>query len=852
MQSDAERCAILLIGWISAPVHAKLWYVPQDVVLAVFPVEPNGARRCLQALQTCFVQFLHDLSSPTCRVPWRPTPAETASLSAVATAVGGGAPPGAPEAHGFDIRLAFCEEAGAVLAQVSAADCFVSEEHVGVALFEPATLKGSGLYTTVLGGLGRCSTAGSLLQSAPSSNWTALLSCVSQCLGISHQTAAAPRPSFSTWALLKAAVRFVLCNVHARPQAALLSKHVMLWFRVWLLQGQMKLMSPASNTPAMLNTAMHLLQVVARKGAALAELGEDMQGLLDECARVRSALDLQVEHQRHSAATAFQMEPVTRCAVGATEVPLPSGALAGDAAKRDTPDFAALVRRHLQTRHPPPVGAGVSSLLGWLPSVDLGRRLDIHLALHSIEQAMFSLAPQLDAWQGGLDGGEVEQLTDTYRDLSHKARSWGIMAMELQSMEVVVVWIAFCVVHASAHRAHPIVGEYGAPLALDRLACLVLSSRQAIDAVRHVHCYLSAHVRAGKAIFTLEDEAPTYGMAARYVRGDRCLWAMWATEEVNAESRIDEHWREVQRKKRRVAELRAEISAKKSEKKQLDAQIAEVDALHAQIRSLTSRISRACHCHLWCPLLSGQSCATCSRNDELRKERQWVQSVLDGKHEHRLRQSLAAVVQQLRGLESELSREAKPPAAVWQPLPRQACAAHPVLFFLHMPPWLRCLARTSFLARQVALPYPWACAGRWDLTHSTAVQPFCTLWVAYYNECQTNRTWLPSQATPPAGSDGAVLLFSRDRRPSEEAVSGTHMDHMNDRESGVFWPDSWGLRMAWKTTGLTVGSGQLFNPFCPVAEAVLVDFFTPRLPPPSSHLQWALPLPQVPSRARGN
>jgi hypothetical protein len=212
------------------------------------------------------------------------------------------------------------------------------------------------------------------------------------------------------------------------------------------------------------------------------------------------------------------------------------------------------------------------------------------------------------------------------------------MCVELRSREVLVAWVAYCMLHAAASRQHPILQQYGVGLRWEDLRHLVLGDRTACDALLAVAAYLQRHSKPGRAVFTLRDGGQaTFSMAKEYAQGDTQIMATWKVEQDAAQDRREAHWQEVCGKVQQAESLQAVLTV-------------EEEAEQAASEDLDSHFG------------------------EGRKKK---------------KAALAAAKRARVSTEAQLSQALKSPDPVFQPLPRGEDAALTWLFFLYMPPMFR-------------------------------------------------------------------------------------------------------------------------------------------------------------------
>ncbi|KAG2488307.1 hypothetical protein HYH03_013157 [Edaphochlamys debaryana] len=448
------------------------------------------------------------------------------------------------------------------------------------------------------------------------------------------------------------------------------------------------------------------------------------------------------------------------------------------------------------------------------------------LVLRSVERELFSRAAAgFDKAAAALSEAEVaalEAVVDTYRMKLQRflatpaaaaaAAAGGVLRAELLSRELLVVWVAYCLVHSAAGRQYSTLRQYGVALSYKDLRHLVLSDKAAVDAALAVAAYLRRWTSPGKELFSLRDEgAATFDLARALVPKLSRLTKLLAEEQERAAARRAQHWEEVQRKQKEAQRLREEL-------RRLETEGASLKLRRDELRSAEAQRGRA---------VKSRTSGWTLNSPELSKAEQDVtqNSAFQKRTEAQLQETLKA------------------PLAVIQPLPADPDRARVWIFFLHMPTLLRSLARTSFLAQQVLLPRPLSA----KILSAVTVGGLQTSLASHYNS---------HRRTAPEGSEGAVKLRSPDLPPAARDVGPRSVDECQSPSDGVWHPDTLKPRMAWCGSGaeadIGLGASGCFNPFAPVPASAVELFYTATLPAEAAALQRALHTPESPSAERGN
>ncbi|KAG2441635.1 hypothetical protein HXX76_003254 [Chlamydomonas incerta] len=407
----------------------------------------------------------------------------------------------------------------------------------------------------------------------------------------------------ATWSLVQAAIRQVVRLLWRDGEdpdgedpedpdgsADLLFRRAMAHMDLWLLRRQVQCLllgsSGAAATPVALTAAMHMLRATAAKAANLAAEGDDVSAFESACAAAREQLERAAAERAWQAAEQHCVpEMGSPDALG--EMRLPAGVLPGlPPAQRTAGALKAAAKERAQAN------------LGSVPLLEPGASfrdmqqllLSAHwakpagdamaqLVLRSVERELFT---RVTAVAGGgsssnrsrtqLSDEELEALqavVDKYRGALHAflqtPAAQSAMRSELRSREVLVVWCAYCLAHDSLAQRHPLVREYGPALQFADLRHLVLSDRQAVDALLAVAAYLNAKQQQQcrrRPLFSLRDGGRgTFDFAERFAAQDSRLQQILDSERADAETRVSAHWAVVQQQKRELDEARQQLAA---------------------------------------------------------------------------------------------------------------------------------------------------------------------------------------------------------------------------------------------------------------------------------------------------
>lgn len=644
-----------------------------------------------------------------------------------------------------------------------------------------------------------------------------------------------------------------MCPAGQEPRALFLQS--MAYFELWLLQHQLQQLSPATATPNTLSDLMVMLDSATKKAAALAMDGHNTATFEAMCKAALQRMKAAAAGRAQQAAAQHQLD-AEKIAVSSSSWQLPAGVLPaapgvpeGQAAGLQAAKDAAAAALGSLPVGPWPAGVPLAQQLQLLlqqhPALSpktSGSDAAALLALCSVENVLFThAAAGLEQPGSKLESvkevQQLEQLVDAYRATLHSFKQTpaaaACMQVGLRSREVLVVWTAYCITFEAARSQLPVVEQYGVGLQWRDLDVLVLSDRAAVDAARGVAAYLFQHNVPGRQLFSLADEGrATFSMACEFAAQCPHLMKIWKHEVQQAEQREDKRWVVVQQKQKLAAQLR---QCQASLQKEIKDMLPEMTLLQSQLGDVQSQLDSV-NSTLWglpSRRFSERRKELSTQKSSLQHQKDTIQSQLSP-----LQSKKQALESDLHSVESKLAAEEKAPPPILQPLPKDSRRAWQWLFFLHMPPLLRCLGRCSFLVQQLLLPLP--CTR--EVATAIQVDGMATSLVAHYNSHQQCKPY-HTVARPYTGSDGCVQLQSAGKVPKPDNVGPKHVDAIASKQQGVWYPDDLAPAMAWSSTGtaadkaLGFPSG-FFNPFRSVSRQLLAENFTECIQP--SNLQWAM------------
>ncbi|EGZ11235.1 hypothetical protein PHYSODRAFT_337964 [Phytophthora sojae] len=167
-------------------------------------------------------------------------------------------------------------------------------------------------------------------------------------------------------------------------------------------------------------------------------------------------------------------------------------------------------------------------LLGWEKTTGTSNANKCVLVLRTVETFMFTRSHELvddDQVADNDEGQFVEQMQSLVTAYQNAAATWrqlprdkSVLDVEQRSRELLVLWIAFCLVHKSCVVDVPLCAEYNIALDWKDLKVAVLSERAAISALQNVAEYSRGwnDRTKGLQLFHMTNQGPTFGFARRF------------------------------------------------------------------------------------------------------------------------------------------------------------------------------------------------------------------------------------------------------------------------------------------------------------------------------------------------
>ncbi|KAG3203591.1 hypothetical protein PC128_g2483 [Phytophthora cactorum] len=435
-------------------------------------------------------------------------------------------------------------------------------------------------------------------------------------------------------------------------------------------------------------------------------------------------------------------------------------------------------------------------------------------ALISLEACEFLDGPScgledLLEWEKSTTAPESHKLLCLRDRNSYVVREWrkqpqliSILDVEQRSRELLVVWIAFCLVQQKCAVEVPLCSQYNIALNWRDLKVAVLSNQVAITAlqrvVKHIHGWNEK--TKGPQLFHLTDQGPTFEFGREFVKTSEELKAAYKREVEVWETHVTCKWNEIESKKEEAVNLREELSSLNEELRSKQSELAIEEARLLQAYSYGNQ---------W------QYRASPSKTE------------LQGKI-----RLCSSIIQQM---EAKLKHAIAMPQYMVRPLPPTESDAYKVLFMLLMPRNLEILGNLCLTAQRSLAPAK-------STTEMMAIPKLShTTWQAFHHQ------YTPSQQSSYASDKVFTTSPSEVFLPqSYGPKSVDDLSSLSQYVSKCVWnPTLHGTALTWEDS-----VGQVLDPF-KATPASVIDSFTEKLREPFEESQWLNTWPGE-SDTRGN
>lgn len=623
------------------------------------------------------------------------------------------------------------------------------------------------------------------------------------------------------WPLVRSLIQVMLERSGA---STLFFKMIMAHFELWLTERQAVSMSADNANPNQTSLVMTMLASSVDWGVTLVQEGHDMGHFEARSAIIRYILEQKAAKRARMISAKYVLSEKKHMSTLDYRnpdifIPLEQK---GDQSVLNIDKCREMAKENLGLILQFPAGMSTwDSVRSWIEHPHSQSR---QYLLHSVEHLLFQSSQQLAEEEDVFDSDclELERMIEAYRIRSRdyqeacksNKRHCAEMCVELQSREVLAVWIATCLIHKIAVSKCPIVGEYAIALDASNIRYLVLSDISAVNSALRVAEYLRRHSQQKGRIFSLLTGDASFELGLRLSSASAEIRGIVSQEKIYAARRKQSHWDQVQGKKETCQKVQRELRD-----------------LEEELSSLKTRF----------PVCQSCEVSIYYIHTKCREERLAINDV-----ERSIREKM-----------KELQEAEKPPAPVFHPLPQNdENLALQICFFLFMPPFLETLCRMSFTARQMLLPRGSTFVltdeskreTKVDIEELLASKDQQTDWHHYFNRNSSGYELASARKVP---------LMSPFRVPTEEEIQPRSVMSFSTPDYGIWSPEELGrvACMRWFGGQFPIDERHgYFNPFSGrIPRAVTIRYFTETFPEEYSLMQPAMPQDdELASLSRGN
>ncbi|CAH0519298.1 unnamed protein product [Peronospora belbahrii] len=603
------------------------------------------------------------------------------------------------------------------------------------------------------------------------------------------------------WAVVQAVIAHNLC---CEPG---LFRKTMVAMKLKLLQGKV---TDAERDFSQINLKtgctsvddlVFMLQVIVENIVELFECGYDVSSLEEQCRSLRLKIDGFVDVLNRQTAEKYclprdnELNELTKLSCGAKMiVPKRVRNADNDESKEERRQRAWNYLKGCFFVHG--ASCSLNEVLQWSKNNDFPASYKCILILRTFEAFMFEKALQLNGdgacnQRTGNDALNLKMMQTLVSQYGAVVRSWqtlprmtSVLDVEQRSREMLVVWIAFCIVHQQCVSEVPLCGSYNISLEWRDLKVAVLSDQAAISALQHVAQYIRTwnNTTQRPPLFHLTNQEPTFDFGLRYGLNSTNMLEMHRCENKNWEARVKAKWNKVITKKRRAVELRAEISR-----------------LNVN--------------------LSSNKCQLASEDERLRQEKSYLGYRDRQSHlKTQLMNDINQIECRIRTNERELTSTLDVPRFLRRPLPPARDDAIQVIFMLIMPRNIEILGSLCLTAQRSLTP-----------RNATGALPTLssTTWQEFY-----------SQNAPTKALRATSKVFTPSPAPfsipsSCGPITVDDLYNISQYRSECVWnPTFAGTALTWVDA-----IGMKVNPF-DVLQSSVITTFIEKMPQSLNHIQW--------------
>ncbi|POM69331.1 Hypothetical protein PHPALM_14391 [Phytophthora palmivora] len=547
-----------------------------------------------------------------------------------------------------------------------------------------------------------------------------------------------------------------------------------------------------------------MLQIVIQNVVELLECGYDVSVLQNQCALMRFRIDGFVDElnlgvaKRYKLPNSKMLQQLSnlRCEVELEspdhENNLRSGESCDSRRRRALNNLAG-------TQYIDGATCSLGKLIRWEQSSDAPDAYRSVMVLRTFEAFMFVNALNLNG-NGTLLLERTQTKTDLFmerlqyivtryqqvaNECHQRPHMTSMLDVEQRSRELLIIWIAFCLVHQRYVDEEPLCAQYKIALDWKDLKVAVLSDRAAIDALENVAKYIRAwnNCTEGPPLFHLSDQSPTFDFAREYGLKSTSMNAMYDRESKAWEAHVQSKWDQILQKQEEAKNLRAGISHEKecrrSTQRDLDAEQERLNLKFPHVYNHGSRLRT------------------------------------------QLRQALQQINENIDWRRTALSNTLIVPAYPVRSLPPSKEDAIKIIFMLNMPRNLEILGNLCLTAQRALAPT--------EPTSGMTTLPDLSpmTWEEYYSQ-HTQSGAFPTSSKVFTVSPSPFII------PRSHGASSvdTLCNRSQYAEECIWNPTLTGSAMMWMDT-----SGKKVNPF-EASQVSILDNFIEKLPSTWKQFQW--------------
>lgn len=612
-------------------------------------------------------------------------------------------------------------------------------------------------------------------------------------------------PRDTCWPLVQAAIEQNLCCGNG------LFRKIMVLFLLSLLRAKVNEVGDVYNGECSIGVKngcdavddlFFMLQVVVQQVVGLLESGYDVSALQDQCSTLRGSIEGFVDALNRKTASQYVLprdETLRRLEDQKCRVKIYSPKREKESNSNESVEQRR--RRALISLNAcefaDGASCGLETLLEWAKSNKAPASYKCILVMRTIEKFTFERSRLLTDDTAGGDSFSVEDIQDLVTQYQQVVCEWrkqpqltSILDVEQRSREMLVVWIAFCLVHQKCVVEVPLLSQYNIALNWRDLKVAVLSNQGALSALQRVAKYIrgwNENAKRESKLFHLTDQGPTFEFGEKFVAATADIKAAYEHEAEEWQAHVTSKWNEIERKKEEAVNLRQQLSTLYEELSSNKRELAIEEARLSQAYPHSNQL-------------------------------QYRQSLTTTELQGRVGVCNATIQEK----EAKLKQVVAMPQYLVRPLPPTKSDAYKVLFMLCMPRNLEILGNLCLTAQRALAPAkPTA-----EMTETPKLSQ--TTWQAFH--CHN----APSQQARYASNKVFTASPSEYHLPQSygpKSIDG--LSSLSQFVSECVWnPTLYGTALTWKDV-----AGETMDPFRATPTSVIISF-TEKLGKPFAECQW--------------